>query len=90
MVQAVTDQRIAVLKSVDEQRAALMNDVNHLASEALDHSLAQGRGLVRDVLFYAVLLIVVVLGLPFFFGFMVGRVTSKIGRSSQKPAPPQS
>ena len=90
LVQAVTDQRIAVLKSVDEQRAALMNDVNHLASEALDHSLAQGRGLVRDVLFYAVLLIVVVLGLPFFFGFMVGRVTSKIGRSSQKPAPPQS
>jgi len=87
LVQAVIEQRVAVLKSVDEQRAALMQDVNHLARETLERSLEQGRGLVRDVLFYAVLLVLIVLGLPFFFGFLLGRVTSKVGRSSPKTPP---
>ena len=70
---AVGEQRVAVVKAVDEQRAALMKETQEMARDLMDRSLKQVHGVIRDVLFYAVLLVGIVLGLPFVMGLVVGR-----------------
>ncbi len=82
ILQSVDQQRIALVKTVDEQRAAMMKEVQQVAGEVTERSMKQARGLVRDVLFYAVLFLIVLLGLPFYFGFLVGRVASRNRKSA--------
>ena len=77
ILKAVDQQRAALMKEVDQQRAAIMKDVEHLAGDVTDRSMNHLRGLVKDVLIYLVVLVALVLGLPFFFGFLVGRVTER-------------
>ena len=77
VLKAVDQQRTALTQTVDQQRAAIMQDVHKLTTDTIEQSMQQVRGLVRDVLFYAVLLAVVILGIPFFLGVWVGRVSTK-------------
>ncbi len=73
---SVDQQRIALVKAVDEQRAAMMKEAQQIAGDVTQKSLEQARGLIRDILFYAVLFLIVLLGLPFYFGYLVGRVAA--------------
>jgi hypothetical protein len=73
LTETLASERAAVLKEVDRQRAAMMKETQGMLRDLTDRSLAQARGMIRDVLFYAVLLVGIVLGLPFFFGLLVGR-----------------
>ena len=73
ILKAVDQQRAAVMKEVDLQRGAIMKDVERMAGDVTDRSMNHLRGLVKDVLLYGVVLVALVLGLPFFFGFLVGR-----------------
>jgi len=71
-------ERAAVLKDIDQQRAAMMKEAKVIVDDTVDRSLIQLRGTIRDVLFYVVLLAGIVLGLPFFFGFLLGRSWARI------------
>jgi hypothetical protein len=73
----IATERAAVVQTVVQQRAAVMKDVERMAGEVVDRSLLQARGMVKDVLRYAVLLALVVLGLPFGFGFLAGRISAR-------------
>ena len=44
--------------------------------------MGQVRGLIRDVLFYGILLVAVILGVPFCIGVWVGKVSARRGMKS--------
>lgn len=80
VMQEVDRQRVALTKDVDQQRAAAMKETQEILRDLVDRSLTQVHGVIRDVLFYLVLLVAIVLGLPFAFGFILGRAWGRAGR----------
>jgi hypothetical protein len=58
---------------VDVQRKAFAQDIAKVADQIVQSSGEQVRQLAREVLLLVILLIVVVLGLPFAAGYLVGR-----------------
>ncbi len=86
--ETVATERAAVLKAVDQQREAVMKQTQEMTRDLVDRSMNQVRGLVRDVLFYAVLLVGIILGAPFAIGFFLGRAWGRLGARPGSPAPP--
>ncbi|MBI1842085.1 MAG: hypothetical protein HYR88_14700 [Verrucomicrobia bacterium] len=80
VLKSVDQQRIALTQTVDQQRGAIMQDVQKLTTEVVDRSMQQFRALTRDVLFYVVLLVAVILGIPFLLGVWVGKISAKLKR----------
>ena len=77
LTETLASERVAVLKDVDRQRAAIMKETQGMLRDLADRSLTQAHGMMRDVLFYGVLLAGIVLGLPFLFGFILGRTWAR-------------
>lgn len=69
----VSTERAALLSAADLQRKAISVDLANLADRIVASSGEQLRHLAREVLLLLVLLAVVVLGLPFAAGYLVGR-----------------
>lgn len=86
LVQTLEKERAAVLVTVEKERTAVMQDVDRIVRETTERSWQQLRAMVRDVLFYLVLLVIIVLGLPFFFGFLVGRTLGRRGKEESATA----
>lgn len=74
VLKEVDHQRAALMTEFDQQRAAAMKETQGILRDLTDRSLKQVRGVIRDVLISAVLLAAIVFGLPFFSGFILGRV----------------
>jgi hypothetical protein len=66
-------ERDTVLAAADTQRKALSQDVARIADQVVKSSGEQVRALAREVLLLLIVLAVLVLGLPFWAGYMVGR-----------------
>ncbi len=66
-------ERDTVLAAADTQRKALAQDVSKIADQVVRSSGEQVRSLAREVLLLLIVLAAVVLGLPFWAGYMVGR-----------------
>ena len=76
--EALTDdlhtERDTVLTAADTQRKALAEDVSRIADQVVKSSGEQVRSLAREVLLLLIVLAIVMLGLPFWAGYVVGRV----------------
>jgi hypothetical protein len=66
-------EREALVAAVDVQRRAAAADASRVAGEVVKSSGEQVRALARDVLSLLIVLAVVMLGLPFAAGYLVGR-----------------
>lgn len=75
-------ERAELVRAAGEQRQALMQEVDRTARAVTTQAMAEARGTLRELALYGVLLAVVVLGLPFAFGFLTGRVLGRHGRKS--------
>ena len=75
--EALTDdlhtERDTMLAAADTQRKALAQDISRIADQVVKSSGEQVRALAREVLLLLIVLAVVLLGLPFWAGYMVGR-----------------
>ena len=69
----IQTERIALVAAVDEQRKALAADAARLSGQVVRDTGAQLRDLAGEVLLLGIVLIVVLLGLPFAAGYLVGR-----------------
>jgi hypothetical protein len=69
----VTAQREALTETFRTERAAVVADTNRLATELTERVFARVREVVRDLVIGGVVLALVVLGVPFGFGFLAGR-----------------
>ncbi len=81
----IASERAEVMKGVDQQRAAIMKETQEMTRDVIERSMNQVRALVRDVLFYAVILVALILGLPFVIGVFLGRAWGR-GMLAKKPA----
>lgn len=90
VLKAVDEQRAALIKAADEQRNALVKDAQNLSREMIDQSLGYVHRTLRNVLIFLVVLALVVLGLPFGFGFLVGRALGRRGVQQSPMSRPES
>jgi hypothetical protein len=74
-------ERVAVLAAVDAQRKALAEDAARISSRVVKDAGAQLRDLAAEVLLLLIVLSVVVLGLPFAAGYLLGRARQGRARS---------
>jgi hypothetical protein len=72
-------EREAVLTAADQQRQALAQDVSRIADQVVKSSGEQVRSLAREVLLLLIVLAIVMLGLPFAAGYLVGRARRERG-----------
>ena len=81
-------EREAVLAAMDVQRKALAQDASRIADQVVKSSGEQVRYLAGEVLLLLIVLALVVLGLPFVAGYLVGR--ARHGRRRRlTPRPPR-
>ena len=69
----VTIQREALAATLREERAAVLAETGRMANEVTERAFARLRVVIREVLIGAAVLALVVLGVPFGFGFIAGR-----------------
>jgi DNA-binding transcriptional MerR regulator len=72
----VRTEREAVVMAADAERKAIAQDAARIADQIVKSSGEQARSLAREVLLLLIVLAVVVLGLPFAAGYLVGRARS--------------
>jgi hypothetical protein len=70
---AVREERKAAVDAVDVERAAVSADAARIASQVIRDAGEQARRLVREAMLLVIALAIVVLGLPFTAGYLVGR-----------------
>lgn len=71
------NERQAMTEAIRRERIDLMKDVDALTLKAVDHAGAQVRKIVEEALGLTIVLALVLLGLPFAAGFLVGRMSGK-------------
>jgi hypothetical protein len=71
--ESVHTEREAVAGLVDKQRQAIALDATNFADRVVRTSGGQVRLLAREVMLWLILLAVIVLGLPFVAGYIIGR-----------------
>ena len=69
----VGTERAAATDALDVERAAVMADASRITTQAIHDAGEEVRRLVREALLLIILLAVVMLGLPFTAGYLVGR-----------------
>ena len=69
----ITAEREGIIAAFDTQRARMSADAQTLVANAVDTSWRELRKLVREALLLTTLLALVILGLPFTAGYLVGR-----------------
>src|SRR5581483_7954346 len=69
---AVAEERIAAMKDVDTERQALAADAARISTQVIGDTGAEVRRLVREALWLIIVLAIVVLGLPFTAGYLLG------------------
>jgi len=70
---AVSEERVAAMKDVDTERQSLAVDAARISKQMISDAGAEVRRLVREALLLVIVLAIVVLGLPFTAGYLVGR-----------------
>lgn len=70
---ALGTEREAATRSLNEQRQALTADAERISTELIEKAGLEVRRLVREALVLVIVLAVVLLGLPFAAGYLVGR-----------------
>jgi hypothetical protein len=73
------DERAAVVAAVDVQRKALTQDANRISDQVVRNAGAELRRLAAEAVLLLVLLAIVLLGLPFAAGYLVGRARHRRG-----------
>jgi hypothetical protein len=69
----IAAERQSVTAAFDTERALMSADAAQITARAVDTSWRELRKLVREALLLTILLTVVLLGLPFAAGYLVGR-----------------
>jgi hypothetical protein len=72
LAQNIQQERASVVAAVGVQRAAMMQDAERIAVHAVETSAHEVRGLIRELAAYAIVAMIVVLGLPFAAGYFLG------------------
>jgi len=79
-------ERQALYAAISAERAALAVDVERIGKELGPLLLAKLGAVINQALLLIILLVLILIGLPFVSGFLVGRATIRRLQSSETPA----
>jgi hypothetical protein len=77
LLESLTKERQAITEAIQQERINAMKDFDALTKKGIDEVFSQTRLLVKNALWLVILLIVVLWGLPFAAGFLMGRLLRK-------------
>jgi len=66
-------ERLEITKALQVERAAIMKDLDITSQALADRAFEYLKVLIRQVLIFAIIIIIVILGLPFTMGYLVGK-----------------
>lgn len=69
----IASERASLTRAVDLQRAALAKDASRLVTDVTESTGRQVRALLREIVLYALAILIVLLGIPFAAGYYLGR-----------------
>jgi len=81
LFEEIQSERMALVAAVDEQRRALAQDAARISGQVVRDAGAQLRDLAGEVLLLGIVFLVVLLGLPFAAGYLLGRARHGDGTS---------
>jgi len=70
-------ERLEITKVLQVERAAIMKDLDVTSQALADRAFDYLKVLIRQILIFAILIILVILGLPFIMGYLVGKYIRK-------------
>ncbi|WP_196895061.1 hypothetical protein [Aureivirga marina] len=73
----IEKERIAIDSIISRERRIIMNDINGLSETVVDKALSHVDKIIRDILFYVVLILFVIFFIPFTLGFFAGRIFTR-------------
>jgi hypothetical protein len=73
LAENIAGERASLVTAFDQQRIQLSADADRIVARTVETSWEQARALVREALLLLIVLAVLVLGLPFGAGYLVGR-----------------
>jgi hypothetical protein len=80
LTRTVREERVAISGTFDAQRAAFMQDAAQVANQVTESSWRHIGRLGREFALYWLLTVILVLGMPFVAGYLVGRAQAARGR----------
>jgi len=66
-------ERLEITKALQVERGAIMKDLDATSQALANRAFEYLKVLIRQILIFAIIIIIVMLGLPFFMGFLVGK-----------------
>jgi hypothetical protein len=70
-------EREILVHALQMERATVMHDLDTISQNVTNILMANVRELISEILVYIILILIIVLGLPFTFGFLLGRSIRK-------------
>ena len=83
--QMILRERMALDTLIAREREALGRDAREIADTGVKNAFSEIHKVIKTVLFYLVLILVIVLGLPFYFGYLTGRLSGKRRKNKNEP-----
>lgn len=77
-----SEERQALVKAVDEERAAVTADTQRIAGQLIREAGEEARRLIREAVLLIIVAAVVLLGLPFAAGYLLGQARGRRARTS--------
>jgi hypothetical protein len=71
--QMILRERIALDTMIQRERLALGLDAREIADTGIKNAFAEIHGMVKSILFFGVIALIVVLGMPFYLGYLTGK-----------------
>ena len=75
--QLIIRERTALDTLILRERLALSQDAREIADTGIKNAMAEVHDVVKSVLFFGILGLIVILGLPFYLGYLLGKRTGK-------------
>ena len=75
--QLILRERTALDTLILRERLALSQDAREIADTGIKNAMAEVHDVVKSVLFFGILGLIVILGLPFYLGYLLGKRTGK-------------
>jgi len=66
-------ERLEITKVLQVERAAIMKDLDITSQALADRAFEYLKVLIRQILVFATIIVIVILGLPFLMGYLVGK-----------------
>ncbi|MEJ2595618.1 MAG: hypothetical protein P8100_10960 [bacterium] len=79
----VLRERIALDSIILREREAISRDAKEIADTGIKNAFAEIHAMIKTILFYLVLILIIILGIPFYLGYLTGKRKGKLKKEME-------